>query len=190
MRHPKLALALLLSSLILAACADESATSAPTAVASAERVGVQEDREVEIYDNCDPPSFNEVLGPGTCIRALNGPRGMRYMTFIRVLTELQVVPAWEFEPENTTVNFGDVFHAENEGGETHTFTHVAQFGGGIVPELNDLSGNPIPAPECLTLDDDDFILPDSVYVEPADQRGQMHFQCCIHPWMRTTATVR
>jgi hypothetical protein len=38
--------------------------------------------------------------------------------------------------------------AVNKGGETHTFTRVAEYGGGIVPFLNDLAQTPIVAPEC------------------------------------------
>jgi hypothetical protein len=41
----------------------------------------------------------------------------------------------------------DELHTSSYG-ETHTFTEVAQFGGGLVGLLNDLSGNPVPAPEC------------------------------------------
>jgi len=36
--------------------------------------------------------------------------------------------------------------AVNRGGEVHTFTHVAAFGGGIVLPLNELSHNPTVAP--------------------------------------------
>jgi hypothetical protein len=189
MRHPKLAVTLTLTSLALVGCTDAGPTTAPAAVASAARegAGIQADRLVAMNDNCDPASFNESLGPGACVR---NQRGMKFLTFIRVLTERQIVPAWNFNPEFTTVNFGDVFHARNFGGEVHTFTPVAQFGGGLVPELNELSGYDTIAPECLTLDEDDFVPAGGVYVTPADQRGTMLFECCIHPWMQTTAVVR
>ena len=62
---------------------------------------------------------------------------------------------------------GDTFVAVNNGGETHTFTEVKAFGGGIVPLLNVLSGNPVPAPECLALDAEDFVPPGAMYREPS-----------------------
>ncbi len=68
----------------------------------------------------------------------------------------------------------------------HTFTKVAQFGGGIVPVLNQLSGNLVPAPECVALQPDDFVAPgaadrDDIISAP----GTTLYECCIHPWMRT-----
>jgi hypothetical protein len=74
----------------------------------------------------------------------------------------------------------------NRGGEVHTFTHVAAFGGGIIPPLNALSGNPVPAPECLALEPDDFVAPGNTYQEQIEGSGTQLFQCCIHPWMRMT----
>ena len=37
---------------------------------------------------------------------------------------------------------------QNLGGETHTFTRVKRFGGGLVAPLNAAAGTPEPAPEC------------------------------------------
>jgi len=42
------------------------------------------------------------------------------------------------QPEQTRLDRGD--QDRKHLGETHTFTRVAQFGGGVVPLLNDLSG--------------------------------------------------
>jgi hypothetical protein len=67
---------------------------------------------------------------------------------------------WRFNPLlNTTAGTfqlatislasGQTTALQNTGGETHTFTKVATFGGGFIPPLNQLSGNPVPAPECL-----------------------------------------
>ncbi len=53
----------------------------------------------------------------------------------------------------------------------HTFTHVKAFGGGIVPLLNDLAGVPTPAPECLQLEDDDFVAPGTTYEEDIVDTG-------------------
>ena len=80
--------------------------------------------------------------------------------------------------------------AINRGGEVHTFTEVEEFGGGIVPPLNDLSHNPVVAPECASLDPDDFVAPGATYREEAlEHAGTARFQCCIHPWMRLEVKV-
>ena len=59
----------------------------------------------------------------------------------------------------------------NRGGEKHTFTEVAEFGGGIVPLLNDLAHVPDVAPECRpdVLEADDFVAPGGTYRETVDQ---------------------
>src|SRR5438477_4420652 len=46
------------------------------------------------------------------------------------------VDRWRFDPSRVTVPRGRQLEVENEGGETHTFTKVAKFGGGFVPLLN------------------------------------------------------
>jgi hypothetical protein len=71
----------------------------------------------------------------------------------------------------------------SRGGELHTFTRVQNFGGGIVPLLNDLSGNPVVAPECAALGN-------PAAGSTALPAGKTQFQCCIHPWMRTTIEVK
>ncbi len=96
--------------------------------------------------------------------------------------------------------------AFNAGGEAHTFTEVARFGGGFVVVLNQLSGNPVPAPECAdpnSKPDAQGLLPPaksalasfippgghlSVDVPPIGKTEL--YQCCIHPWMRASITGR
>ena len=77
--------------------------------------------------------------------------------------------------------------AVNRGGEVHTFTEVAQFGGGIVANLNQLAHTPDVAPECAHLEQDDFVAPGASYREEVGHGGALKFQCCIHPWMRLEA---
>jgi len=155
-----------------------SASAASAAASGMERL-------VNMKDACDPETFNAAFGPGTCVR--NG--GVSLDHFIAELTRHGSVGAWHFAPPMTTARVGDTFVAVNRGGEVHTFTEVADFGGGIIPPLNDLSGNPIPAPECLVLEDDDFVPPGATYREDVDTTGTHKFQCCIHPWMRLEARV-
>jgi len=144
-------------------------------------------RTVDINDQCDPASFNAAFGPGTCVTT---HAGVQLDNFIRELTQTQKVGAWNFAPRQVSLGNGQAFLAENRGGEVHTFTEVDEFGGGIVPLLNTLSGNPVPAPECGVLGSSDFIPPGSMTAPDVETPGVHHYQCCIHPWMRTDVTVR
>ena len=158
------------------------------AVALAGTVAAASDiRVVAINDQCDPASFNAALGPGTCVTP---HAGVQLDDFIRELTQTQKVGAWNFAPRQVRLGDDQAFQAENRGGEVHTFTEVDEFGGGIVPMLNELSGNPVPAPECLALGDGDFIRPGGMSTPDVEEPGVHHYQCCIHPWMHTDVTVR
>ena len=143
-------------------------------------------RVVDINDQCDPASFNIVPGV-TCVAP---HAGVQFGDFIRELTQTQKVGAWNFAPRQVDLRNDQAFLAHNRGGEVHTFTEVDEFGGGIVPDLNTLSGNPVPAPECLALGSGDFIPPGGLTAPDVEVPGVHHYQCCIHPWMRTDVTVR
>jgi hypothetical protein len=80
--------------------------------------------------------------------------------------------------------------AINRGGEVHTFTEVEEFGGGIVPLLNQLSHNTAVAPECQALAPSDFVPAGGTTSDDVEEAGVEHYQCCIHPWMRTTVIAR
>jgi plastocyanin len=92
-------------------------------------------------------------------------------------------PSWRNDPSHIVIEEGKKIQVRNEGGRPHTFTEVAEFGGGVVPPL--LVGTQ-PAPACAT----------SVRLEPgarvrltAENVGIHKFQCCFHPWMRATVRV-
>lgn len=91
---------------------------------------------------------------------------------------------------------------ENRGGETHTFTLMKVFGVGFVEALNQLSGNPVPAPECASTTPDGLVpnppSPVNVFVNADTETafsaaqlrpGKYRFECRIHPWMRVVLTV-
>lgn len=143
------------------------------------------ERVVSMMDACDPDTFNAAIGPGTCVRS----GGVPFDNFIAQLQKHQSIGAWHFAPGSTTAKVGQTFLAINRGGEEHTFTEVAEYGGGIVPTLNQLSGNTTVAPECLALEADDHVPAGGTYREHLNESGVKKFQCCIHPWMRLEARV-
>ena len=143
-----------------------------------------------MMDACDPDTFNAPppagVGPGSCVRS----GGVTFANFLEQLEKHGSIGAWHFAPPNTSAKLGQVFVATNKGGEVHTFTAVQEFGGGIVPPLNELTHNLVVAPECQALDPDDFVPPGGEYEEePLEHAGTAKFQCCIHPWMRLEVRV-
>jgi hypothetical protein len=84
---------------------------------------------------------------------------------------------------------GQLLVATNRGGETHTFTEVEEFGGGIVPQLNQLTGLTDVAPECTQLAGKDFLAPGASSSEKEEEAGVEKYQCCIHPWMRAQVRI-
>ena len=151
---------------------------------------VQGDKKIRLLDDCEPTTFNAVLGDGACI----GNGHTTFDEFIAELEETQDVHTWRNQPSAMHVNVGRPTVIENRGGEVHTFTPVAAFGGGFVSELNGISGNPVPAPECLNFGSMVFIPAGGVEEGPTAGSsdlpvGVTRFQCCIHPWMRTVIEV-
>ena len=172
---------------VATACGD---TTRPTEVAARSVAvdaarAVQQTVKVNMLDNCDGPSFNAAIGAGTCIRT----GGIKVGDFLSLMGKHHVVDAYRFSPAAFTVHVGQNMAAVNLGGEVHTFTRVAAFGGGIVPLLNDLAGTLTPAPECLTLPGSEFVAPGGTDVESVGAPGTADFQCCIHPWMRVVVQV-
>jgi plastocyanin len=139
-------------------------------------------RQVQMMDACDAPTFTQ--NGIDCSRN----HGMPFPELIAQLIGHQSAGAWHNAPSQTDAKLGDALIAVNKGGEVHTFTRVASFGGGIVPELNALSGTPTVAPECSA--ETTFVPPGGTDTETLNQAGELKFQCCIHPWMRTTVLVK
>lgn len=159
-------------------------TSAAAATALASPAALE--RLVNVYDACDPETFNAALGPGTCVRS----GGVRFEDFIEQLLRRHSIGSWFFAAPITTLLEGQRFVAINRGGEVHTFTEVDAFGGGIVTALNQLIGETQVAPECQALQPSDFIAPGARFSEEeGEEAGTVRYQCCIHPWMRLEAKV-
>ena len=152
-------------------------------------------RVISLRDDCDPATFDAAVGPGTCI----GDGDTLFQDFIDEVLATGSAEKWRFNNDRTEAD--RAVQAENRGGETHTFTPVANFGGGFIPVLN---AGQAPITECVGAvpvpdGNGGFIPgPNAGPFVPAGgrtgniplSRGTHRFQCCIHPWMRSTVTVR
>jgi plastocyanin len=140
---------------------------------------------VTLFDACDAETFNAALGEGTCTRS----GGVRFDTFLEQLRRHHSIGAWHFAPSNVTMKVGELLVATNRGGEVHTFTEVEEFGGGIVDQLNQLTGLTEVAPECAALAGRGMIPPGASSSEEEEDAGLDKYQCCIHPWMRAEVRI-
>lgn len=164
-------------------------TSAPSAVvqppAQLAAKGGANQHVVTMFDACDPETFNAALGAGTCSRS----GGVQFDKFLELLGLHHSIGGWHFAPPNVTMRVGEDLVALNKGGEVHTFTEVEEFGGGIVPVLNQLTGLTTVAPECQQLAAGDFLAPGASSRETEHEAGVEKYQCCIHPWMRAEVRI-
>ena len=160
---------------------------------------------IGIRDACDPPSFNRTVGPNTCLFGQHGRT--EFSLFVKELQQDRIAGAWYFSPllnasagtfRLVTVNLGAGRQTslQNTGGELHTFTRVATFGGGVVEFLNNLTGNHQPAPECLQPENSSNVFVEAGTTEAGPVAGSSElpmgttrWECCVHPWMRMVITV-
>jgi len=167
-------------------CSDVGRVSEPHALTAAKTSALDVTpstiHRVEVRDACDPASFDAVFGAGTCVRS----GGRNLLDFINEVSNKQEADAWRFAPGDIQARVGDALLTINRGGEKHTFTEVKQFGGGLNATLNQLSHNEVVAPECNT---STLIAAGDSQTDHLDEEGTELYQCCIHPWMRTTVTI-
>ena len=149
--------------------------------------------QVVALDECDPATFNVpgAAGPDFCKNVALGA-STTFSDLVAEATAGTPNPNWDFEPDTLTVQQGTPIIAVDQGGEPHTFTEVAKFGGGFLPPLN---GGEAVVPECA----DGFsrvavaktrILQGSQLQVTGLSKGVHLFQCCIHPWMRMKVVVK
>lgn len=150
-------------------------------------------RKVEVTDDCAP---NADWGDGGCLRESGGVTRAEFNA--ANANGFPGHPAWRIvSPYEAAQNQSDI-RAQNTGGRGHTFTKVELFGGGFVPPLN--PAGVILAPECATVTPTGAIVPGpgalATMLAPGGELrveglapGTHNFQCCIHPWMRTTVKV-
>jgi len=177
----------LLGLLVLAGATHVLAQESGVAVTAAQTSFAQ----VVALDECDPTTFNAALGPDFCKNVSLGA----FTTLSDLFAEAasgHPDPKWDFEPDVVHLNQGGVLRVVDEGGEPHTFTEVARFGGGFIPDLN---GGEQTVPECsggfANLEvARTRILQGSESQIAGLSKGKHLFQCCIHPWMRVEVDVK
>jgi plastocyanin len=156
----------------------------------------QEDKpsltQVVALDECDPVTFNAALGPDFCRNVTLGA----FTTLSDLLTKAAAGtpdPGWDFEPDAVKIKEGTTLSVVDQGGEPHTFTEVAHFGGGFIPGLNAPGEDTVP--ECAggfskVAVAKTRILQASHLEITGLSKGKHRFQCCIHPWMRVNVVVK
>jgi plastocyanin len=145
--------------------------------------------EIHPEDDCDPVTFGALCRPGF-------PGQTTLDSFRAQFAATFRVAGWEYGGGEIRVNLGQNFRVDNQGGEAHTFTVVKSFGGGRVAPLN--NPNEAVAPECVagaSASNVDIASGAGITVTTGatgviKSRGTFRIQCCIHPWMRTTAQIR
>jgi plastocyanin len=151
--------------------------------------------QIVALDECDPTTFNAVLGPDFCKNvalAFVTQFATKFADLFAKAAAGAPDPGWDFEPDKVTIKRGTPLIVVNQGGEPHTFTEVEKFGGGFIAGLN--AGQAI-VPECAA----GFksvavartrILQGSQLLVTGLSKGEHRFECCIHPWMHVTVEVK
>ena len=144
-------------------------------------------RYIAVLDDCDPTdlAWNNT---GGCTRKNGAVTEAEFGALLNSPLSLSVVghPAWRNEPSYVKVDAGKSVRVTNEGGRLHTFTEVANFGGGRVPPLRT---GLTPAPEYLTPNPGAEMPPGASIDIGGLSVGTHKYQCCIHPWMRAAIKV-
>jgi plastocyanin len=150
-------------------------------------------QEVLLEDDCDPVTFNAVgqalFEQSLCEEDFDG--SVTYGDFLDALVLVGGHAAWKFNPNSATIRQGESIKAINTGGESHSFTEVEDFGGGIIPEINELLGGLEPVREAQ---DPEIFGP--TIIAPGDsltitdlKAGTHRFMCVFHPWQQSVINV-
>jgi plastocyanin len=146
---------------------------------------------VVALDECDPATFNAALGPSFCHNVALGASTTLKDLFDKAIAGTPD-PNWDFEPDVVSIKKGTPIIVVDQGGEPHTFTEVAHFGGGFIEDLN---GGEAMAPECsggfknLAVAKTRILQGSQLQVTGLS-KGEHLFECCIHPWMRVKVEVK
>lgn len=162
------------------------------------------DGGITVQDRCDHDSFVAALqDEHACDRPQDDGGGVT--TFDELISSLIADRAndhWRFKEEKVALRAGQPLNIRmNRGGEGHTVTEVPSFGPGCVPELNALvfagqDQTPPAACGAATTFTPGFLGGDLIapglpgFAKVGLSKGTHRFQCMIHPWMKSTVTVR
>jgi len=150
--------------------------------------------QVVALDECDPTTFNAALGPDFCKNIALAALG--YATTLSDLFqkagEGNPDRGWDFEPDTVKIKEGTTLSVVDQGGEPHTFTEVAKFGGGFIAGLNHGEAT---VSECVGGFSNVAVAKTRIlqasHVDIIGlKKGKHLFECCIHPWMRVTVDVK
>lgn len=156
------------------------------------------DANITIMDNCSDtdPAYNPFGGcpeggpfPGSNSYSGDVSANEFFLLFSSPLAPGgQVIghPSWRNEPSYLSIRAGRRVNVTNRGGRAHTFTKVANFGGGFVGLIN---GALLQAPECANPNVLTFLPYGGSQTVTGLDPGLNQFQCCIHPWMRAAIRV-
>lgn len=146
-------------------------------------------KKIAMIDDCDPA--DPLWAPVGCRQKTGDVTRSEFDLLLFSPRSLSTVghPSWRNDPSYLTIEQGKGVRLANEGGRPHTFTEVADFGGGRIPPLN---AGLTPAPECLLAPgavDPTEVAPGARKKVTARGVGLHKFQCCFHPWMRAAIRV-
>jgi plastocyanin len=173
------------------------------ALAALPASAVASDAGIDVQDRCDPETFNAALGEGACSRVDDSGSKVTFDELFARLAVKHEHPNWRFKDEKVTLKQGQPLNVTmTKGGEGHTVTEVPSFGLGCVPELNavvfpgqDPTAFPAVCGDPATFTPGafggDLIAPGlPSFSHTGLDKGVHRFQCMIHPWMKSTVTVR
>jgi len=147
--------------------------------------------QIVALDECDPATFNAAIGPDFCKNVALGA-ATTFDELFKLAGQGTPDPGWDFEPDVLHIKKGTPLIVVDQGGEPHTFTEVEKFGGGFIEPLN--AGEPT-VPECaggfknIAVARTRILQGSQIQVNGLS-KGEHHFECCIHPWMRVTVDVK
>jgi plastocyanin len=156
---------------------------------------------IEVQDRCDVASFN-AAGIGCDRPQGDGGGSVTLNELFGSLVANQANDKWRFKGDKVTIRQGQPLTIKmTRGGEGHTVTEVPSFGLGCVPDLNgpvfpgqDPFATPAicdnPATFTPGIFGGDLIAPGLDFSKTGLSKGTHRFMCMIHPWMKTTVTVR
>lgn len=147
-----------------------------------------EGKKIVMRDDCDPDDLNWNR-TGGCALQQGDVTEAEFVEELNSPLSASVIghQAWRNDPSYLKIETDQDVRVKNKGGRRHTFTKVAEFGGGRVPFLNQ---GLAPASECQVGGPAVIVPPGGSMTVTGLDAGNHRFQCCLHPWMRAVVKVK